>query len=273
MPRELIRRTMSVTKGFFELSFDERSKYMSNDIRSPVRYGTSFNQNNDGVFSWRDFLKLNCQPLNSCFPHWPSSPIDLREVGMEYAKENKRVFMVIMEAVFESLGLGLGLGLEMKREFEEGSQMMVMNCFPACPEPELTMGMPAHSDYGFLTLLVQDDVEGLQVQFEDEWITVQPLPDSILVNVGDHLEIFSNGKYKSVLHRVFVNSSKSRISIASLHSLPSEKVVSPSPFLINEETPKLYMDTDFEAFLNFMAITDSTNKSFLQSRKLIHQNL
>lgn len=95
--------------------------------------------------------------------------------------------MVIMEAVFESLGLGLGL--EMKREFEEGSQMMVMNCFPACPEPELTMGMPAHSDYGFLTLLVQDDVEGLQVQFEDEWITVQPLPDSILVNVGDHLEV------------------------------------------------------------------------------------
>ena len=116
---------------------------------------------------------------------------------MEYAKENKRVFMVIMEAVLESLGLGLGL--EMKREFEEGSQMMVTNCFPACPEPELTMGMPAHSDYGFLTLLLQDDVEGLQVQYEGEWITVQPLPDSILVNVGDHLEVGVNSSLISSL--------------------------------------------------------------------------
>ncbi|KAJ0966659.1 hypothetical protein J5N97_023576 [Dioscorea zingiberensis] len=270
MPRELIGRTISAAKRFFELPFEERSKYMLNDIRSPVRYGTSFNQNNDGVFSWRDFLKLNCQPLATSLPHWPSSPVDLREVGVEYAKENKRVFMVIMDGVLESLGLEKKKKDEMKREFEEGTEMMVMNCFPACPEPELTLGMPPHSDYGFLTLLVQDDVEGLQVQCGGQWVTVDPVPDSILVNVGDHLEIFSNGRYKSVLHRVFVNSSKSRISIACLHSLPFEKVISPSPSLINEQTPKLYMDTDFEAFLDYMAISETTNKTFLQSRKLVH---
>lgn len=75
---EVIRRMMDVGKRFFELPFEEIMRYMSTDIRSPVRCGTSFNQNKDGVFCWRDFLKLNCFPLSTHLPHWPSSPLDLR---------------------------------------------------------------------------------------------------------------------------------------------------------------------------------------------------
>lgn len=74
-------------------------------------------------------------------------------------------------------------------EFEKGSQLMVMNCYPQCPEPELTLGMPPHSDYGFLTLLLQDQVEGLQIHYQQKWVTVQPLPNSFVVNIGDHLEV------------------------------------------------------------------------------------
>jgi isopenicillin N synthase-like dioxygenase len=65
-------------RKFFELSFEERSKYMSKDMRAPVRYGTSFNQNKDRVFCWRDFLKLDCHPLSDVLPYWPSSPTELR---------------------------------------------------------------------------------------------------------------------------------------------------------------------------------------------------
>lgn len=75
---DVIHRMADVSKRFFELPFNERSKYMSKDMFSPVRYGTSFNQNNDKVFCWRDFLKLSCHPLSELFPHWPSSPVDLR---------------------------------------------------------------------------------------------------------------------------------------------------------------------------------------------------
>ena len=75
---DVIDRMAGVSKEFFELPFDERSKYMSNNMFTPVRYGTSFNQNNDKVFCWRDFLKLNCQPLSEVLPHWPTSPTDLR---------------------------------------------------------------------------------------------------------------------------------------------------------------------------------------------------
>jgi isopenicillin N synthase-like dioxygenase len=81
-------------------------------------------------------------------------------------------------------------------------------------------------------------------------------------------QIFSNGKYKSVLHRVSVNSMKSRISVASLHSLPFKRMVRPSPKLINEENPRHYKDTDFATFLEYISSCDPKKKNFLESRKL-----
>lgn len=124
-----------------------------------------------------------------------------RKVVAAYAEETNHLFLKLMEAVLESLGLSLPGGRRegedghhgeddgiMKR-FEEGSQMMVTNFYPPCPEPELTIGMPPHSDYGFLTLLLQDRVPGLQILHRDDWVTVKPIPGSFVVNVGDHLEV------------------------------------------------------------------------------------
>lgn len=75
---EAIGKMIDVSKRFFELPFEERQRYMSSDLYAPVRYGTSFNQNNDGIFCWRDFLKLNCHPMQDFASLWPSSPVDLR---------------------------------------------------------------------------------------------------------------------------------------------------------------------------------------------------
>ena len=102
---------------------------------------------------------------------------------------------MLTEAILESLGLVNITNIEKEyddelREFKDGSQLIVVNCYPACPEPELTLGLPPHTDYGLLTLLFQDEVQGLQIQHEGRWVTVQPLPDSLVVNVGDHLEVW-----------------------------------------------------------------------------------
>ncbi|KAK9153844.1 hypothetical protein Sjap_001324 [Stephania japonica] len=272
---EVIRHMMDVSRRFFELPFEERSKYMTSDMQSPARYGTSFNQNKDGVFCWRDFLKLICPPSSGALSLWPTSPSDLRQAVVSYSTETRLLFTMLIEAILECLGL-----IETSKnnysdeeesilkDFGDGSQLMVINCYPACPEPELTLGMPPHSDYGFLTLLLQDEVEGLQIQDRGKWVTVEPIPHSFVVNVGDHLEIFSNGRYKSVLHRVLVNSAKSRISVASLHSISFEQVIRPSPKLIDEHNPRRYMDTDFTSFLNYVSTCEPKRKNFLESRKL-----
>ncbi|WOK92784.1 protein DMR6-LIKE OXYGENASE 2 [Canna indica] len=263
---EVIRRMIDVGKRFFELPFEERARYMATDMSSAVRYGTSFNQTKDRVFCWRDFLKLSCHPLDALLPQWPSSPMDFREEAASYSKNIKSLFMVVAAAVLEAVGAKTSSVVE---ELENGSQLLVLNCYPACPEPDLTLGMPPHSDYGFLTFVLQDEVEGLQVLHRDEWITVEPIPNSFVVNVGDHLEILSNGRYKSVLHRVLVNSSKSRMSVASLLSLPFDSVVRPSPELVNDDVnPRLYKDTKFADFLDYLASFDPKHKSFLESRKL-----
>ncbi|KAE8726967.1 carotene epsilon-monooxygenase [Hibiscus syriacus] len=265
-----IRSMIDVSGRFFGLPYEEREKYMSTDMTSPVRYGTSFNQMKDSVFCWRDFLKLVCNPLSDVLPRWPSSPTDFRGVAATYANETKWLFLKMTEAILECLGGGAAApeDEEILKQFEDGSQLMVVNWFPPCPEPELTLGMPPHSDYGFLTLLLQDEVEGLQIQYKGKWITVEPLDNSFVVNVGDHLEIFSNGRYKSVLHRVFANPAKPRLSVASLHSLPFDCMVRPSPKLIDEENPRRYKDTDFATFLEYVSSCEPKKKNFLESRKL-----
>lgn len=110
-----------------------------------------------------------------------------RQKVASYVKETNSLFFMLLKAVIESLGLVDDD--DMLKEFRNGSQLMVINCFPSCPEPDLTLGMPPHSDYGFLTLLLQDGVQGLQVRSKGEWVTVDPLPNSFVVNVGDHLEV------------------------------------------------------------------------------------
>jgi isopenicillin N synthase-like dioxygenase len=106
-----------------------------------------------------------------------------------YARSSRRLFTELMEAALEALGIRSGAAAEMLADCDAGSQMLMANCFPACPEPDLTLGMPPHSDYGFLTVLLQDQVNGLEVRHADRWVLVDPLPGSLVVNIGDHFEV------------------------------------------------------------------------------------
>jgi len=107
-----------------------------------------------------------------------------------------------------------------EEEIEEGSQVMAVNCYPACPEPEMALGMPPHSDFSSLTILLQSS-KGLQIMdCNKNWVCVPYIEGALIVQLGDQVEVMSNGIYKSVIHRVTVNKEVKRLSFASLHSLP-----------------------------------------------------
>ena len=81
------------------------------------------------------------------------------------------------------------------------------------------MALHHHTDAGALTLLLQDDVGGLQVQGADGgWIDVEPLPGALVVNTGDMMQVWSNDRYRAALHRVLpvesgVRSQRERFSL------------------------------------------------------------
>lgn len=100
-------------------------------------------------------------------------------------------------------------------------------------------GVGAHTDYGCLTLLWQDAVGGLQVQGRDgDWVTAHPIPDTLVVNVGDLLARWSNDRFVSTPHRVVNASGRERYSLAVFFDPNYDAVVDPRDLLDPGETAR-----------------------------------
>lgn len=94
----------------------------------------------------------------------------------------------MLELISESLGLEKDY---IKKVLGEQGQHMAVNFYPPCPEPELTYGLPGHTDPNALTILLQDlEVAGLQVLKDDKWVAVNPLPNAFVINIGDRSPIY-----------------------------------------------------------------------------------
>ena len=99
---------------------------------------------------------------------------------------------------------------------------------PSTKQPnEISCG--EHTDYGILTILMQDDVGGLEIRDENgKWIPVPPIPGTFLINLGDMLEVWTNGSYKATKHQVRKSKSgRDRISVAYFFGPQLECVVNP----------------------------------------------
>lgn len=91
-------------------------------------------------------------------------------------------------------------------------------------------GVGEHTDYGLLTLLWQDDVGGLQVRDGERWIDAPPVPGSFVCNVGDMLDRMTGGRWRSLPHRVTLNTSgRDRLSIPLFFDPDFDTRIEPVP--------------------------------------------
>lgn len=153
---------------------------------------------------------------------------------------------------------------ELSELFEDPSQGIRMNYYPPCPQPERVIGINPHSDSGALTILLQvNEVEGLQIRKDGKWIPVKPLSNAFVINVGDMLEILTNGIYRSIEHRGIVNSEKERISIAMFHRPQMSRVIGPAPSLVTPERPALFKRIGVADYLNGFLKRELKGKSYM----------
>lgn len=113
-------------------------------------------------------------------------------MALEYLKTSMNMVKTILRILFENLGVTLQ---ESKIDGLVGLKMVNMNYYPACPDPDLTVGVGRHSDVGMLTVLLQDGIGGLYVKQErttkcdDNWLEIPPVSGALVINVGDALQV------------------------------------------------------------------------------------
>lgn len=157
---------------------------------------------------------------------------------MEYRAELKKLAEKLMEVMDENLSIPKGY---IKKAINSGEEEKAffgtkVSHYPPCPHPEMVNGLRAHTDAGGIILLFQDDkVEGLEILKDAKWIDVQPIPNSIVINTGDQIEVLSNGIYKSVWHRVNAKPNQSRRSIASFYNPSYNATIEPASQLMEKE--------------------------------------
>ncbi|KAK3030181.1 hypothetical protein RJ639_039658 [Escallonia herrerae] len=151
MPKKLMADMVHtiVSQSFFDLAEEEKGEYRGKQLFDPIKYGTSFNASVDKALFWRDHLKVYVHPHFNA-PHKPSN---FREISQEYCRRAREIAKELFKGISLSLGLE-GNYIEKEMEIKRGSQLLVVNLYPPCPQPEVAIGLPPHSDHGLLTLLI-----------------------------------------------------------------------------------------------------------------------
>ncbi|KAK8672969.1 hypothetical protein V6N13_111325 [Hibiscus sabdariffa] len=211
-------------------------------------YGTKLVRDVHGKKNWADHLFHRIWPPTSInYQFLPQNPPSYREVNEEYAQEARKV----VDKVFKWLSVGLGLGPDVLKQGAGGEEivyLMKINYYPPCPRPDLTLGLASHTDLSAMTVLVPNEVPGLQVFKGGLWIDAKYIPGALIIHIGDQIEILSNGKYKAVQHRTTVDKEKARMSWPIFLEPPAEFVVGPLDQLVDPQEPPKYKPKKFKDY-------------------------
>lgn len=252
-------------RRFHEQDTEAKKKYYTRDTTKPVIYNSNFDLYSAPTTNWRDSFQCRMAPHH---PNPEDLPPVCRDILMEYSKQVMKVGNLVFELLSEALGLHPNHLNDMS--CAEGLAVLG-HYYPACPQPELTLGTTEHADNDFLTVLLQDHIGGLQILCDNNWIDVPSHPGALVVKLGDLLQLISNDRFKSAQHRVLANRVGPRISVASFfctHMLPSTKLYGPIKELLSECDPPKYRETTVRDYCAYFIAKGLDGTSALDHFKL-----
>nr|BAK09226.1 flavonol synthase [Gentiana triflora] len=249
IPNEAIAKLQEVGKEFFELPQEEKELIAKPEGSQSIEgYGTRLQKEIEGKKGWVDHLFHKIWPPSAInYQFWPKNPPAYREANEEYAKR----LHPVVDKMFMYLSLGLDLEPNDLKNGAGGDDLVYLlkiNYYPPCPRPDLALGVVAHTDMSAITILVPNDVQGLQVFKDDHWYDVKYIPNALIVHIGDQVEIMSNGKYKAVFHRTTVTKEKTRMSWPVFLEPPPEHEVGPIPKLVTDENPAKFKTKKYKDY-------------------------
>lgn len=192
---------------------------------------------------------------------WPVSPPDFRATVENWTLACHHLALTLVRLL--CLGLGVPESHLEKHFSPDHSSFTRLNHYPVedplgasgAPEPG-PLGISHHSDAGALTVLLQDDIPGLQVSHGERWCDVSPVKNTLTINIGDMMQVWSNDRYRAPLHRVKASEGQNRFSIAYFLNPSYSTIVSPLGSTISAGNPPRYRPISWREFRGLRAQGD-----------------
>ncbi|TVU36402.1 hypothetical protein EJB05_18335, partial [Eragrostis curvula] len=221
----------------------------------------------DNKLDWAECMILTTQPDDlRNMELWPTNPPTFRHALETYSVEMTNLATRLLGFMATDLGVEEE---ELQGAFRGKGQSMGIHYYPPCPHPEKVLGIMPHTDGLGLTLLLHvDDTPGLQIRKHGSWFPMQPVPGAFVVNVGDILDVLTNGAYRSVEHRVIPDVERGRTTVVMMFQAASVGgMVAPLPGLLKGGEAR-YKSIEFDEYNkgSFRALADGTQ--FIESLKI-----
>ncbi|XP_042479578.1 jasmonate-induced oxygenase 1-like [Macadamia integrifolia] len=269
---ELMGRILQLWRQFFSLPIEEKQVYANTPL-TYEGYGSRLGVEKGAILDWNDYFFLYYLPyFLKDHDKWPFLPTLLRETVEEYCGQLVKLSGTLMKLFSINLGLGED---RLQKAFggDDIGACLRANFYPKCPQPDLTLGLSPHSDPGGMTILLPEAHDaGLQVRQRDSWVTVKAAPGALIINICDQIQVLSNAKYKSVEHRVVVNSAKNRLSLAFFYNPKSDIPIEPLKELVTPDCPPLYAPMTFDQYRLYVRMKGPKGKSQVESLKSLQRS-
>ncbi|XP_021606516.1 gibberellin 2-beta-dioxygenase 8 isoform X1 [Manihot esculenta] len=247
IPLTLLRQLQDHSKKIFSLSFESKKALV---ISSPMSYfwgtpaltpsGDSLSRGSQNI-NWVEGFNVPVSQLSQFQARDPTLD-SFRILLEEYGRHLTRIATTIFDAMAKTLNLNPE---QSKTYLSESTGSIRVYRYPRCSSANETFGMEAHTDSSVLSILNQEQVGGFELLKDDKWLQIEPIPETLVLNLGDMLQAISNDEYKSVKHRVKPNKYGERYSICYF-VFPSEGSVIQSskykPFTYNDFRAQVQQD-------------------------------